>query len=67
MEQRKNISLESEIRTMPCKRKWYATGREPIKTVRFTDGSLHAASGTLEEIEHEMKGKFPDKEIAEIS
>ena len=49
------------------KRKWYATGREPIKTVRFTDGSLHAASGTLEEIEHDMKMKFPDKEIKEIA
>ena len=48
-------------------RKWFATGREPIKTVRFTDGTLLAASGTLEEIEHEMKVRFPDKEIAEIA
>ena len=48
-------------------RKWCATGREPIKTVRFTDRSLHAASGTLEEIEREMKKEFPDKEIEEIT
>ena len=47
-------------------RKWHATDRDPVKIVRFTDKTLYAASGTLEEIEREMKKKFPDKEIAEI-
>ena len=47
-------------------RKWCATDRDPVKIVRFIDKTLYAASGTLEEIEREMKEKFPDKEIADI-
>lgn len=49
------------------KRKWFATGREPVKIVRFTDNTLISTSGTLEEIEVDMLKRFPGKEIAEIS
>ena len=47
------------------KRKWSASGREPVKTVRFLDG-VHAAHGTLEEIERKLKEKFPERKIEDI-
>lgn len=48
------------------KRKWSASGREPVKIVRFTDKTMNAAGGTLEEIERDMKRDFPEKEIEDI-
>lgn len=49
------------------KRKWSANGREPVKIVRFTNGDMLSVGGTLEEIELEMKERFPDKEIEDIT
>lgn len=49
------------------RRKWTASGKEPVKIVRFTNGDMLSVGGTLEEIEEEMKERFPDREITDIT
>lgn len=41
-------------------------GKAPCKIARFTDGTMCAAHGSLEEIKREMERKFPEKQLEKI-
>lgn len=41
-------------------------GENPLKIVRFTDGSMLCAQGSTEEVEKKAKEAHPEKEIAVI-
>lgn len=41
-------------------------GENPLKIVRFTDGSMMCAQGTTEEVEQKAKNAHPDRTIAVI-
>lgn len=40
--------------------------KAPTKIVRFTDGTMCAAHGSVEEIRKEVERRFPEKEIEKI-
>ena len=41
-------------------------GENPLKIVRFVDGTMMCAQGSTEEVEKKAKKAHPDKEIAVI-